>query len=82
MKNQTTNIILIVVGILLTILIFTQYNEPIETVQSGEYEVEVLFEVDGCTMYRFWDYNKNVYFSKCSDGSSTSIYNQTTKYTK
>ncbi|MEO6191274.1 MAG: DUF4884 domain-containing protein [Saprospiraceae bacterium] len=38
------------------------------------YEIEYLFEQDGCKVYRFYDYGHYVYFTNCNN-STTSIVN-------
>lgn len=45
---------------------------------NNTYEVEYLFEHDGCKVYRFRDYGEYVYFTNCS-GKVTSIRNDSTK---
>lgn len=42
-------------------------------VQSGEFKVERLFTVDGCTAYRFRDNGRAVYYTNCQ-GSTQSEY--------
>ncbi|MBN8826104.1 MULTISPECIES: DUF4884 domain-containing protein [unclassified Spirosoma] len=34
-------------------------------------KVELLFEVDGCKVYRFYDRQQPRYFTKCQNGSSS-----------
>lgn len=36
-----------------------------QTIQHGNFEVEFLFEQDGCRMYRFFD-GQYIYWSDCS----------------
>lgn len=43
-------------------------------IQSGEFNVERLFTVDGCTAYRFLDNGRTVYYTNCH-GSTQSEYN-------
>lgn len=57
---------------------FTQI--PIEKAapqNNATYEVEYLFEHDGCKVYRFRDYGEYVYFTNCQ-GDVTSIKNDST----
>lgn len=42
------------------------------------YEVDYLFEHDGCKVYRFFDRGNYVYFTNCS-GTVTSIENDSTQ---
>ncbi|QXV80831.1 hypothetical protein bas02_0065 [Veterinaerplatzvirus Jeanpiccard] len=46
---------------------------PEVQIQSGEFNVERLFTVDGCTAYRFRDSGKAVYYTNCH-GSTQSEY--------
>lgn len=39
-------------------------KEAQTTEKAGNYEVQFLFEVDGCKIYRFYD-GRTVYFSDC-----------------
>ena len=45
------------------------------------YDVEYLFEHDGCKVYRFYDYGHYVYFTNCT-GQTTSIEQDSTKTTR
>lgn len=49
-------------------------SEPVTTEQSTNKEVPVslLFEYDGCKVYRFYDGGRNIYFSKCEVRSQMS----------
>ena len=66
-------IILLVVGLslLLTFLVVVLISsvsdnpEPKETIQNGDYKLELLFEQNGCKMYRFHDNGRYVYWSDC-----------------
>jgi Domain of unknown function (DUF4884) len=42
------------------------------------YQVDFLFEHDGCKVYRFRDYGNSVYFTNCN-GDVTSIKSDTTE---
>jgi hypothetical protein len=47
---------------------------PAQTVLKGSnpsIKVELLFEVDGCKVYRFYDGGAPRYFTKCKDGNSS-----------
>lgn len=41
-------------------------RQPISVESQGDYQVELLFEKDGCKVYRFTDYGRNVYWSNCA----------------
>lgn len=43
---------------------------PVETKSPvDKFQVEMLFEVDGCKVYRFQDYLRPVYFTNCKGGT-------------
>lgn len=42
------------------------------------YQVEYLFEHEGCKVYRFWDHGNYVYFTNC-EGTVTSLANDSTQ---
>jgi hypothetical protein len=52
-------------------------NDPVRTDESTNKDVPVslLFEHDGCKMYRFLDDGRYVYYAKCG-GSSETSWNQ------
>lgn len=61
--------------LLLTAMIVTGCGvEPAkESIQHGNFTVELLFTQDGCNMYRFYDGNKYVYWANCA-GTVQSSY--------
>jgi hypothetical protein len=59
--------------IILATLLFSCTGEPINTVQSGDFTIELLFEKNGCKMYRFKDNGRYVYWSDCSGRTEQSI---------
>ena len=65
--------------IALSCLLLVACTEPAEsTVASSNRNipVEKLFNVDGCTVYRFQDGGYNRYFSSCKSGHSEVTYQQ------
>lgn len=52
--------------------------QKILTTSNKDVKVELLFEIDGCKVYRFYDsangslYNSAKYFTKCAGSSSVS----------
>lgn len=44
---------------------------PESSKHVGNFKVEKLFEVDGCTVYRFYD-DRTVYFTNCGNKPTTS----------
>ena len=51
--------------LLVAVLFVGCVNEPKETEQNGNFQVEYLFEQNGCKMYRFKDGTRYVYWSDC-----------------
>lgn len=45
---------------------------------NGTYQIDYLFEHDGCKVYRFQDYGRWVYFTNCS-GNVTAFQNDSTR---
>ena len=66
----------------LTIVFYSCYTGmPLERGPSDNnntYNVEYLFEHEGCKVYRFYDRGNYVYFTNCA-GSASSIKNDSTK---
>lgn len=48
-------------------------KEAVSQEQKGEFVVELLFEKEGCKMYRFYDGGRYVYWSDCR-GKTQSDY--------
>lgn len=64
-------------GLTLSLVLFTSCKrEPTEVVTTNNknFHVELLFEVDGCKVYRFWDHGYK-YFTTCN-GSVEWKFNQ------
>ena len=53
-------------------------NEPIEQSQTNNpaIRISLLFEHDGCRVYRFADAGHSRYFVKCASGSGTVSWNE------
>ncbi|WP_298646968.1 DUF4884 domain-containing protein [uncultured Proteiniphilum sp.] len=78
--NVKTNIILLLTVVAAGLLSSCYSSLPIsrEAPQNNEtYEVDYLFEHDGCKVYRFYDRDNWVYFTNCR-GDVTSIKNDST----
>ena len=63
--------------IALSCLLLVACTEPAESTvasSNGNIPVEKLFNVDGCTVYRFQDGGYNRYFSNCKSGHSEVTY--------
>jgi len=65
----------IILGFTLCFLIASCKGEAESTTIQGDFKLELLFEKDGCKMYRFNDGGRNVYWSDCS-GNTTYRYKQ------
>jgi len=58
----------VLIGLTLGLILFTSCKrEPTEVVETNNnnFNVELLFEVDGCKVYRFWDVGYK-YFTTCN----------------
>lgn len=53
------------------------YGQAQQTIQSGDFQVDFLFEKDGCKIYRFSDGGRYIYWSNC-EGRMQNDYTQTT----
>lgn len=79
MKSGTKYLIVVV-----SCLIFTScftFRQPVETKvpkNNSSYQVDYLFEHDGCKVYRFQDSGHYVYFTNCV-GDVTSIKKDSTE---
>lgn len=50
-------------------------KEPVarSKTDNSRVEVETLFGHDGCTVYRFHDYGRAVYFARCAESTTASL---------
>lgn len=58
----------VLIGLTLGLILFTSCKrEPTEVVKTNNtnFNIELLFEVDGCKVYRFWD-DGYKYFTTCN----------------
>lgn len=71
-----------VLTLLIGVLLLTGCNKDPESIQSvgKEFQVGKLFTIDNCTVYRFSDGGRNVYFTNCQGQVSSS--HQEGEYTK
>lgn len=63
--------------IILVAILYGCKGEAISTDQNGDFKVELLFEKDGCKMYRFYDGGRAIYWSNCS-GNTQYTYSRKT----
>jgi hypothetical protein len=50
-----------------------------ESTQDGDFKIELLFEKDGCKVYRFSDGGRYIYWSNCQGNLQSSYYRSTGK---
>jgi hypothetical protein len=67
--------ILIIIAAALVLLVLLMAIAPREAKEkvatnNKNFEVELLFEVDGCKVYRFCDAGRDVYFVNCQGSTS------------
>lgn len=63
-----------IISLLIIIALFAGcYGDPKEKIQNGNFEVQYLFEQDGCKVYRFFDGGRAVYFSNCKGKMQTDV---------
>lgn len=64
-------------AIILSMLLLAgcQKNPESTTHVGNDFKVQKLFEVDGCTVYRFHD-DRTVYFTKCDGVRSNTSYTE------
>lgn len=77
MKTKTKTIS----AILALVLFSSCVGDAKETTYEGDYELDLLFEKDGCKIYRFYDDDNYVYWSNCegsiqSDQPNDQTYDQ------
>lgn len=56
----------IIIGLTLGLFLLTSCRRDFEIIETNnkDFNVEFLFEIDGCKVYRFWDYGYK-YFTTC-----------------
>lgn len=52
--------------LILVLFVSCSRGEPQQSTQQGDFKVELLFEMDGCKVYRFVDGLRVVYWSNCA----------------
>lgn len=71
--------------IIIALLLLTSCaKQAKQATQEGNFVIELLFEKDGCKMYRFYDAGRYIYWSNC-EGKTQYKKNQNTgksQYTK
>jgi hypothetical protein len=62
---------LFIVGLTIVSCVAPPPQSVLKTSNPG-FKAELLFEVDGCKVYRFYDGARPLYFTKCKDSTTTS----------
>jgi hypothetical protein len=67
--------VIIIIAILFSTIFTSCIKEAKQVVKTdnNHYKVELLFEVDGCKVYRFWDSQYPRYFTTCNGSVSHSL---------
>ena len=79
-KKLTFRLILTSVSLFLLVIFMSSCaNDAKESFQDGDFEIEFLFEKDGCKVYRFYDGGRYVYWSNCSGRIQSDYYQSTGK---
>ncbi len=74
-KFNLTAFYTILISVLLIIVLLTSCNgEAKESTQDGDFKIELLFEKDGCKVYRFMDGGRYIYWSNCSGNIQSNYY--------
>ena len=57
----------VLIGLTLSLFLTSCFGEPTKVVETNnnDFDVELLFEIDGCRVYRFWDRGYK-YFTTCN----------------
>lgn len=63
----------------LSILILSCKTEPKESFQNGNFKIDLLFEQDGCRVYRFMDGGRFIYWSNCEGRLQFDYYTRSRK---
>ena len=67
--SKSTRVAITLLAFLFLSSCFKEAKETVST-NNNEFKVELLFEVDGCRIYRFYDGGYSRYFSNCKGNIS------------
>lgn len=56
----------LILGFLFFGILISCHEKGVETIKNGNFTNELLFEQDGCKMYRFMDGGRAIYWSNCN----------------
>lgn len=56
----------LLISIILIFYSCLNIGKPIESTKQNDFEIEFLFEKDGCKIYRFYDAGRYIYWSNCA----------------
>lgn len=65
----------------LVVGLFACNGDPITEEQKGDFKLQLLFEKDGCKMYRFQDGSRNIYWADCAGKVNSDFTTQSGKTT-
>jgi len=54
------------VFIIIILILMSCAGKLKESTKEGEFELEFLFEKDGCKIYKFYDFGRYIYWSNCA----------------
>lgn len=63
----------IIILFIISIFLFGCAGDAKETNVDGDFVIELLFEKDGCKMYRFRDNGRYIYWSNCQGASTYAL---------
>lgn len=62
--------------LIFVVFLFSCTGDPMSVTKNGDFQLELLFEKDGCKVYRFRDGGRYIYWSSC-DGRASYSYTVT-----
>lgn len=65
-KEISVTLLVIIIGCIVLIAFLNRKNKPKEKKYINHFQLELLFEEDGCKVYRFLDGENYVYWSNCT----------------
>lgn len=74
--------ILLALFLIISTLVSSCAGDAIETERRGDYEVELLFNKNGCNIYRFKDAGYYIYWSDCRGEIKSTYYDGASKTNK
>ena len=69
------------VFIIIILILMSCTGKPKESRKEGEFELEFLFEKDGCKIYKFYDFGRYIYWSNCAGNMQYNISKKMQSFT-